>query len=500
MSLIDDIQLWTDKYIPNSFDEFYGLDEIINNLNKWISVFADHSKWYPEFKNAVLLSGPPGTGKTALAHVLLKKWNYNVLEFNASEIRTSKIICDKLESILSIRSITDLYKNKNTGIIMDELDGMEPKKECSTSDIQEYINISKKEFIEKKKIYNRKNKIKMTDNEIQKIVKNKIFINNSPIILITNNMTHSIQSILKDIIHINIPLPLEENIYKLLSRINNLENMKIDDSILKLCIPYCEQDYRRSLLLMQSLNLFVNDSHDTNKDIKQFLDIFGNKDVDMDIEYCIKNIYHNPDLKWNSLLNMYYIDESFVPLIIHENFTNFMPNDITYEKQLDICLEYYDYLYTSLVIKSNIFGKWDDFSEYIGIFTSVSTNKILKPYMKEDRKFTGYNKSAIISKYNYRYYNMKFINYVSKKMSIDIDNFAIFSCLLYNSVFINTQYMKTHLELCANYKLTLKEVEKILKLCILYDDKKYNKKKQKELNDMYSPLIANIDLDDINII
>jgi hypothetical protein len=60
--------------------------------------------------------------------------------------------------------------------------------------------------------------------------------------------------------------------------------------------------------------------------------------------------------------------------------------------------------------------------------------------------------------------------------------------------------MKTHLELCANYKLTLKEVEKILKLCILYDDKKYNKKKQKELNDMYSPLIANIDLDDINII
>ena len=85
-------------------------------------------------------------------------------------------------------------------------------------------------------------------------------------------------------------------------------------------------------------------------------------------------------------------------------------------------------------------------------------------------------------------------------MSIDTDNFAIFSCLLYNSVFINTIYMKTHLELCANYKITLKELEKILKLSVLYDDKKYNKKKQKELNEIYSPLIANIDIDEVNII
>jgi len=136
----------------------------------------------------------------------------------------------------------------------------------------------------------------------------------------------------------------------------------------------------------------------------------------------------------------------------------------------------------------------------MGILTTVSVNTILKTYMNEERKYDGYNKSAIISKYNYRYYNMKFINYICKKMSIDIDNFAIFSCLLYNSIFINTTFMKTHLELCATYKLTLKELEKILKLCILYDDKKYNKRKQKELNDNYSPLIANIDIDEISII
>ena len=60
--------------------------------------------------------------------------------------------------------------------------------------------------------------------------------------------------------------------------------------------------------------------------------------------------------------------------------------------------------------------------------------------------------------------------------------------------------MKTHLELCANFKLSLKELEKLLKLCILYDDKKYNKKKQKELSEMYLPLIANMEIDEISII
>jgi DNA polymerase III delta prime subunit len=498
MSSIDDIQLWTDKYIPNNFDKFYGYDEIIEKMNKWIAVFSDHSKLYPQFKNALLLSGPPGVGKTVLAHLLMKKWNYSILEFNASEIRTSKIICDKLDSILSIRALTDIYNKKNTGVIMDELDGMEPKKECSTSDIQEYINITKRDYIERKKIYNRKNKIKMSDSEIQKIIKNKIFINSSPIILITNTMPHSIQSILKDVIHIAVPIPSNECIHRVLIDINNNEKMNIDNNILKLLIPHCQNDYRRAILLMSSL--VCNLDNMTTDKINTILNNFGNKDVDMDIEYCIKNIFFNHNLSWDNLINMYYVDESFVPLIVHENFTNYIPDNIEYHEKLELCLNYYEHLYLSQVMKSNIFGKWEDFGEYMGILTAVSANSLLKPYMNDNREYQQYTKSAIISKYNYRYYNMKFINFISKKIGMDIDNFPLLSCILYNSIFINTIFMKIHLELCASYKLSLKELEKILKLCILYDDKKYNKKKQKELAEMYLPLIANIEIDDMTII
>jgi hypothetical protein len=157
-------------------------------------------------------------------------------------------------------------------------------------------------------------------------------------------------------------------------------------------------------------------------------------------------------------------------------------------------------MYQSLVIKTNVFGHWEEFNDYIGIFSTVSANSILKKYMNDDRKYETYRKSAMISKYNYRYYNMKFINYICKKISMDIDNFAIFSCLLYYSVFINMTYLKEHLLLCASYKLTFKELEKILKLCILYDEKKYNKRKCKELTEIYIPMIIDLDIEDETII
>jgi DNA polymerase III delta prime subunit len=504
MTDIDNTNItWLDKYKIRTFEECKGYEIIKDIMNKWISVFVDKKNWYPQFKNGILLSGKSGVGKSMLAELLMNKWNYEIVEFNSLKIKTNTTINEKLESILSTRSITDIYNNINTGIIIDKLDGMDPKKECSLSDIIDYLNYNKRNYIEKLKIHNRKNKIKMSDTEINRIIKTKRFINNCPIILITNELTHSIQSLSKDVIHIEIPSPTNEDIYELMKYIRDNESFKLNNDILKICIPYCQNDYRRVLNLMELLyhsfkDNNIGDINDIN--IIKWLNSYSEKDLDMNIEYVISNVYYNNNLTWNCLINMYYVDESFVPLIIHENFTDMVPNNISYKEQLDICIEYYENMYQSLVIKTNVFGHWEEFNDYIGIFSTVSANSILKKYMNDDRKYETYRKSAMISKYNYRYYNMKFINYICKKISMDIDNFAIFSCLLYYSVFINMTYLKEHLLLCASYKLTFKELEKTLKLSILYDEKKYNKRKCKELTEMYIPMIIDLDIEDEGLI
>ena len=77
-----------------------------------------------KFKNALLIVGPPGIGKTTFAHLLLKKFNFDSIEFNASITRTAKAVKEVLDNILNNKNILMMLQpNKLTGIIMDEIDG-----------------------------------------------------------------------------------------------------------------------------------------------------------------------------------------------------------------------------------------------------------------------------------------------------------------------------------------------------------------------------------------
>jgi chromosome transmission fidelity protein 18 len=70
----------------------------------------------------LLLCGPPGLGKTTLAHVAAKHCGYRVVEINASDDRVATTLQAKILDAIQMKSVTG-DKRPNC-LVIDEIDGI----------------------------------------------------------------------------------------------------------------------------------------------------------------------------------------------------------------------------------------------------------------------------------------------------------------------------------------------------------------------------------------
>ena len=79
------------KYVPTSWDEIYGQDEVVRTLRKYKNI--------SELPH-LLFIGSPGVGKTACSYVLAKKLDVPIVELNASDERGIDVVRNKIKTLL----------------------------------------------------------------------------------------------------------------------------------------------------------------------------------------------------------------------------------------------------------------------------------------------------------------------------------------------------------------------------------------------------------------
>ncbi|CCW66032.1 unnamed protein product [Phytomonas sp. Hart1] len=130
-------ELWSDKYKPQCISEMcYTV--FANKLLSWLKNFDSAGEGASKKTRAVLLSGPPGVGKTTTVYVVAREAGLSVIEYNASDFRSSKSLREHVSTLITNRAFSKSGTSyTNVLLLMDEVDG------CDVGGVGEVIEFIK---------------------------------------------------------------------------------------------------------------------------------------------------------------------------------------------------------------------------------------------------------------------------------------------------------------------------------------------------------------------
>ncbi|XP_030463375.1 uncharacterized protein LOC115683090 [Syzygium oleosum] len=240
----------------------------------------------PPEQKVLLLCGPPGLGKTTLAHVAAKHCGYRVVEINASDDRSSATVEAKILDVVQMDSV--MADSKPKCLIIDEIDGALGDGKGAVEAILKLVSAGRK-FEEGKQnaaIEEQSRKISKKRQKTPSLLR--------PVICICNDLYAPALRQLRQIAKVHTFVqPSISRIVSRLKYICNKEGMKTSANSLTALAEYTECDIRSCLNTLQ----FLNKKKESLNVVDISSQVVGRKDVSRSIFDIWKEIFQKRKIK-----------------------------------------------------------------------------------------------------------------------------------------------------------------------------------------------------------
>jgi replication factor C subunit 1 len=247
---------------------------------------------------SVLLSGPPGCGKTTTANLAAKIAGYETMDVNASDDRSQKRIRELFNSFggESIRIVDGRPVMSKTLIIFDEVDGMSSGDRGGLGELVKHIKTTKIPFI----------------------------------CICNDRQNQKIRTLANHCFDIKFaPPPIESVAYRL-SHIAKCENMNVSESDIRNLIEQTNGDIRNCINSLQFIG--TSGSEASKKD----------EDLSITLFDAAKGIFDRSK-SITRRENMFFVDHSLVGLFVQQNYPTVVAsvrtNELDVVNRLSLCAE-----------------------------------------------------------------------------------------------------------------------------------------------------------------
>ncbi len=354
--------------------------------------FFEKNKTNVLTRRGIYVYGSPGSGKSWFVKTILKKLDYDIISFDAGDVRNKSIIDNITNNNMSDTNIISLFhkKKRKIAVIMDEIDGMNGG---DKGGINSLIKLIRPKKTKKQKI------------EASTMI---------PIICIGNyHIDKKITEMMKvcTTIELKTPTPVQVN------KIVNLIMPTLDDVLRNNMVTFIQGDLKK---LASTYNIYINQQSILKNKI--IATLFQPKSYNEDTKQITKKILNNKYNINDHIILMNETDRTSVGLLFHENIIDplsCIPKDIAIPFYINI-------------LNNVCFADYVDrvtFQKQIWIFNEMSS--LIKTFYNhklwnemEKSKSIQFNPekvrfTKVLTKYSTEYNNMLFIQNLCRQLSMD---------------------------------------------------------------------------------